>query len=198
MQFTIIGCGGHARSVADVILHNNEKSQITFIDENAKDGEVIYGFAVLKNTQDMRNAFIALGDSAKREKFYNIYNNNIISVLSKTCNVGVDAKIENGVFVGKGVHIGPQVLIKKGTIINTHSVIEHEVEVGEFSHISVNATLCGKVKVGNNCFIGAASVIKDGVSICDNVIVGCGSVVVKNITQSGTYIGCPAKLINNN
>ena len=45
------------------------------------------------------------------------------------------------------------------------------------------------------CFVGAGSTIKDNISVCDNVIIGAGSIVVKDIIESGIYVGCPVKKI---
>ena len=47
--------------------------------------------------------------------------------------------------------------------------------------------------IGDNVFLGAGTTVKDGVEICSDVVVGAGSCVVKNIEQSGIYIGIPAK-----
>jgi acetyltransferase-like isoleucine patch superfamily enzyme len=33
------------------------------------------------------------------------------------------------------------------------------------------------------------------VMICDNVVIGAGAVVTKNITESGIYVGNPARLL---
>jgi len=60
--------------------------------------------------------------------------------------------------------------------------------------IALGTVVGGSVKMGKNCMIGLGCVIRNGVSICDNVIVGMGSLVVRDITESGIYKGCPAKL----
>ena len=43
--------------------------------------------------------------------------------------------------------------------------------------------------------IGAGATVKNNTSICGECIIGAGAVVVKNIDQSGTYIGVPARMI---
>lgn len=197
-NYIILGCGGHARSVADIILSNDSTSNIVFVDKNARNGEKIYNFPVLNDfsiIKNKENIVLGIGDNKTRKELYNIYEKYIISLFSKNTYFGYDCKIGNGTFITDNVHLGPSVSIGKGCIINTHAVLDHEVSVGDFSHISVNATLCGKVKVGNNVFVGAGAVIKDGISICDDVIIGAGAVVIKNIVEKGTYVGCPAKKI---
>ena len=194
-NYVIFGCGGHARSVADVILSNNKDSQIVFLDKNAKDGELIYNFPVLKDVENKQNIIIALGDNLKRKELFDHYKDDIVSIISNDSYIGFEAKIGNGTFIAHNAHLGPSVEMGKCCIINTHSVLDHEVKVGDFTHISVNATVCGKCKIGSNVFIGAGSTVKDGITICDNVTIGAGAVVVKNIEKCGIYIGCPAKHI---
>ena len=45
MKVVILGCGGHARSVADVLLDLHADAEVVFVDENAAEGERILGCA---------------------------------------------------------------------------------------------------------------------------------------------------------
>jgi acetyltransferase-like isoleucine patch superfamily enzyme len=57
------------------------------------------------------------------------------------------------------------------------------------------------VDIGGNCeicdkvFIGSGATILPGIKIPENTIIGAGSVVFRNIKESGTYVGNPAKKI---
>lgn len=188
----IIGCGGHARSVADVILNNDPSAQLIFVDENARDKETIFGFPVVKSLpQDARNIFIAIGDNEKRRKMSE--GKKLISVISKTAYISPTAVIEDGCFIASGAHIGPFVRIGTGTIINTNAVVEHEVQVGEFCHLAPHTTVCGRTTIGDDVFIGAGATVIDKIDICSNVTIGAGGVVAKNIEISDVYVGIPAK-----
>ena len=46
-KWVIIGCGGHARSIADVILDNDQYADIVFLDKNAKSNEKLFGFPII-------------------------------------------------------------------------------------------------------------------------------------------------------
>ena len=188
----IIGCGGHARSVADVVLDNNPSQNLIFIDENTKKNEKIFGFPIIKKLpQNAKNIFIAIGNNNKRKILSQ--NKKLINIISKRSYISPTAKLSDGIFIGDGVHIGPMVEIGRGTIINTNAIIEHENIIKEFSHISVNSTVCGRVKIGDNVFLGAGATVKDGIIICDNTTIGAGGVVVKDITETGIYTGIPVK-----
>ncbi|MCL2888282.1 MAG: NeuD/PglB/VioB family sugar acetyltransferase [Elusimicrobia bacterium] len=189
-KIILIGCGGHARSVADVLLFNNPAAEIIFVDANATNGEKILGFPVLKKIPaGAANIHCAAGDNEKRKTLWRQTN---ISVVSKDAYISPSAKIGRGVFIGHRAHIGPLTEIGDGCIINTSSVIEHESKVGNFSHISVGTLICGRCKIGGNVFAGAGSVVKDGITVRSNVTVGAGASVVKNITKAGVYVGVPA------
>jgi len=40
----IFGCGGHSRSVTDVILLNDPETLLVYVDDNARENETLYGF----------------------------------------------------------------------------------------------------------------------------------------------------------
>jgi acetyltransferase-like isoleucine patch superfamily enzyme len=49
-------------------------------------------------------------------------------------------------------------------------------------------------KLGNRVSIGTNATVLP-VMICDHVVIGAGAVVTKNITESGIYVGNPARLL---
>lgn len=202
-RIAIIGCGGHARSAADIIMDSFPCCEISFYDENAaagehilnkyeKSGVPVYPLEALESTDTA--LFIAIGDNKQREEYSEKYGTygNIASVISKRAYISPFAKTGQGCFVGHGAHIGPEALVGDYAIINTAAVVEHEVMIGAFSHISVKAAVCGRCRIGRNVFVGAGAVIRDNIKICDNVTIGAGAVVVKDITSPGIYAGVPA------
>ena len=189
----IIGCGGHARSVADTVLDNSPDAEIIFVDKNAKKNEKILGFSVIKKLPETAsNVFIAIGNNEERQKLSR--HCKPISIISKRAYVGSEAIIGNGCYVGNGAFIGSQCKIGDGTIINTNAVVEHECQVGQYCHIAPNSCICGRCFLGDNVFLGVGSSIKEKITICSDVTLGAGCVVVKNIATPGIYMGVPAVL----
>ena len=205
--YAILGCGGHARSIADVILNNDINANFLFFDDNAKAEEYIceQRHPVLKlanNTEYLKKAekiFLGIGDNIARKEIAESLSCDlkckISCLIDKNAHVGFMSEIGKGTFVASFAHIGPETKIGDGSIINTNAIVEHECCVGDYCHISVNSTICGRCHIGNNVFLGAGAVIKDYISICDNVTIGSGSVVIKDISESGIYVGNPAKRI---
>ena len=198
----IFGCGGHARSVINVIRKMSEGVKIFLVDENARENESILECRVVRQYEMKENDayIIAIGDNAKRRAVYNSLveegSGHSVSIISVDSNIGMRAKIGQGTFVGINAYIGPQAEIGSNTIINTGSVIEHEVKIGNHTHIAPSATVCGRTRIGNNVFCGVGSIVIDNIEICDNVVIGAGAVVINNIVESGTYVGVPAKRIS--
>jgi len=197
-RLIIYGCGGHARSLADVALANGIEDLI-FIDDHAQPHEKLFGFDVVKKISDAahKNLIIAVGDNQQRAKLFESLQKNIIALISTNAHIGKNARIDKGAFIASGAHVGPNAKIGANTIINTHSVIEHDCMIGKHSHISVNAVVAGKCEIGDFVMIGAGATVINGIKICSNVIIGSGAVVVRDVTEPGTYVGVPAKLIKN-
>lgn len=192
----IIGCGGHARSVSDVLLANDPRVQIVFVDENAHDGEKIFDFKVVKNIK-IKDAFhVAVGDNEKRRVMIDkIISGTLSAIISKNAYIGKGCAICEGAFVAHKVFLGPMSRIGCGSIINTASVIEHETKIGRYCHIAPGSIICGRCNIEDEVFIGAGSTVIDKINICSNVIIGANSAVIEDIITPGTYVGLPAKKV---
>lgn len=197
-QLNIIGCGGHARSVADILLSSTPNTSIVFIDSSARANEFILGYPVLRNKSISKEeqTFIAIGDNQERyDYFLKNTGHHYINIISSKAYISPFAKIQTGIFIGNFVHIGPEASIGQFTILNNGAIIEHEVTIGEFSHIAPNVAISGRCHIGNHVFVGVGATIKNNVRVCSNVIIGAGATVIHDIIEPGTYVGTPAKKI---
>jgi sugar O-acyltransferase (sialic acid O-acetyltransferase NeuD family) len=148
--------------------------------------------------ENVKNAlFVSIGDNYIRKKVYIKFKNEkkaeFVTLIHPSANISNFTKIGENSFVSKNVVVNPMSTIGNNVIINTNAIIEHDCIIGDNSHIAPSTVLLGNVKIGSDCFIGANSTINPGITICDNVIIGSGSIVIKDIINSGTYIGSPVK-----
>lgn len=203
-ELVIIGCGGHGRTVLDVVLDIDPGAQVIFQDDNADSGEIIETkvpkrtFEVCRQLDSTSNRefFVAIGDNRKRRQVtHSLGGLSLATIVAKDATVGIDAEIGNGVFVGHLAVIGPFAKVGRGALINTRSHISHESTLGDFSQLTLDVTVGGRSQIGNDVYIGMRSCVFDGVTIGDNIKVGAGSVVTKSLEKPGTYIGSPARLI---
>jgi len=199
----IFGCGGHGRSVGDIVLFNNPDARIIFVDDSARVNEKIMGFDVARDIpeNDFYPCIGGIGNNIIRKLVFDQMSRNkrlkIISVISKTAHIGQYTQVESGCFVGNFCHIGPEVKVGNNSILNNSCVVDHEVTIGQHCHVGPNSTISGRSKIGDLVFVGVGATIIDKVSICSNVIIGAGSTVIDDIYEPGTYIGTPARKLPN-
>ena len=204
-KIVVLGAGGHAKVVADIII-KTKNILIGFLDDNVAIGNTIIRYnnqelKVIGKINDSIKLFnqykdlefiIAIGNNEIRKSLSNEYNLPYTTLVHPSANIGVDVKL------GKGTVIMPNVIINPGTnvgnhcIINSGAIIEHDNIIEDYVHVSPNATLCGTVKIGAMTHIGAGSTVKNNIEICGGCVIGAGSVVVKDILEQGTYIGVPS------
>lgn len=196
-KIILFGCGGHARSVADILIRNDPGVSLVFVDENAREHETLYRFDVIKHIESLDLPyFFAIGDNGIRKTQYDEFGvSGLISVISRNAHLGYKSSIGKGCFIGNSCHIGPEAEIGDNTIINSSAVIEHEVRIGKHSHIGPNAVVSGRSSIGDLSFIGVGAVVKDNIAICSEVVIGAGATVIKNIDDPGTYVGSPVRKI---
>ena len=185
-KIIIIGSGGHAKVVADIILArekelNEDLKIIGFLDDNFKNLKYdnIFNIPILGDLNNIDNF-------SKNEDYFFI-----IAIGSNE----VRKKISEKYVIMANVVINPNSTIGKHCILNTSSVIEHDNKLGDYVHISPNTTLCGGVNIEDNSWIGAGSVVRQQIHIGKDVLVGANSVVVKNIEDDCIVVGNPAKKI---
>lgn len=210
-NIVIIGSGGHAKVVADILLKRKEVLKeelniIGFLDDNFQNLEYreIFNIPILGNLElieEFKNKdyeyIIAIGNNLIRKKIAEKYSNLIYytAAIHPTAVIGNRVTIEEGTVVMANVVINSYSKIGKHCILNTSCVIEHDNEIKDYVHISPNATLCGGVVIKEKSWIGAGSNIKQGMIVGKNVVVGAGTVVIKDVENNVTAVGNPARIV---
>ncbi|MEK5026361.1 acetyltransferase [Paenibacillus sp. FSL M7-1046] len=203
----IIGAGGHGKVVADIANEMNIWDNISFIDNNLSVTECI-GFEVIGNTEDINtyindfDFFVAIGNNSTRELIQNKLEHDgasIVSLIHPQAVIGSNVKVGCGTVIMAGVIINSSSSIGKGCIVNTASSVDHDNIIEDYTHLSPGVHLAGTVKIGKGTWLGIGSIVSNNIDICSGSKIGAGAVVVNDITESGTYVGFPAKkLIKDN
>ena len=200
----IIGAGGHAKVIADIIYKSGD-NLIGFLDDNlANKGKEIYlGKKVLGTTKDIENYnknyfVIGIGNNSIRKKINNENNLKLYTAIHPSAIIAQDVKIGTGSVIMAGVVINPGTVIGKNCIINTCSSLDHDNLLEDYVHISPGAHLAGTVSVKEGTWICTGATIINNITIAQNNIIGAGSVVIKDINEeNGTYVGVPVKMLIN-
>lgn len=197
-KLVIIGASGHGKVVADIAIKNGY-NEIIFLD----DDESIYecgSYPIVGKSSEIgtidADVIIGIGNAGVRKRIQeSIPDEKMATLIHPDAVVAEDVVMGAGTVVMAGAVINPGARIGKGCIINTCSSVDHDCEVGDYVHIAVGSHLCGTAFVGNETWIGAGAIVSNNVSICPNCMIGAGAVVIKEIKESGTYVGVPAKRV---
>lgn len=193
MKRALVGYGGHAR---EVMVQMGLKLTC-FVD----DGYVVEGTQPLSTFNPEEYVLmVAVADS--KDRF------DIISRLPKETKyftwvhptaliMGNDVEIGEGSFIGAYSILTTNIKIGKHLILNRGNHIGHDCVIGDYFSAMPGAIVSGNVKIGECVYFGTNSSVREKITICDNVTVGMNAAVVKDINESGIYIGTPAKKIIN-
>ncbi len=202
-KIIVLGGGGQAKVLIDVLLQLPEYQVVGFLDDNEANTELLGVKRVGKLTvvdQALETNVLALGlghvghpDFLKRTvEMYTKAGFSFETIISPAATVSRFAKLGHGVVVAAGAVIQPLVEIADYCIVNTNASVDHDCRVGAFTHIAPGTAISGNVTIGASCLLGTGSRVIQGVKITDGCIVGAGAVVVSDCNESGTYAGVPA------
>jgi len=199
-QYIIIGAGGHAAVIADILLQSGCSIR-GFLDDAVAVGTEVLGTKVIGKLDfcmDNKDCLfiIGVGDNGIRKEISQSYPLDYGVATHPSAIIGLQVSIGRGTVIMAGCVINSRTAIGEHCIINTNASIDHDSVVGDFTHISPGAVLGGTVIVGSNSHIGIGSCVKNNINISDDVIVGAGASVVKDINTSGTYVGVPVRRVN--
>lgn len=190
MKKAIFGNGGHSREIQSYFDFEVD----IFVDDEYVDGNLLPLSEFDVNKYEI---LIGVSDSQLRKS--------IISKLPKETIffsfIHPSAIISGKVNLGKGCFIGPNCILTTNITLGDHSLLNrgnhigHDCIIGDFFSLMPGSIISGNNEIGNCVYLGANSTTREKIKICDEVKIGMNSGVLTDITQSGTYIGTPVKLL---
>ena len=202
-KLIMIGASGHGKVCADIALKLKKYDKILFLDDDENIKECL-GFPVVGKSTDAEqyineaDFFVAIGNGKIRKKVVEQLLDlkaTITTLIHPMAVIGSCVTIGRGSVVMAGAVVNPGSNIGQGCIINTCASVDHDCKLEDYVHVSVGAHVCGTVEIGECTWIGAGVTVKNNVKISNDCMIGAGAVVVKDIDETGTYVGVPAKLI---
>ena len=116
--------------------------------------------------------------------------------------MGENCRVHSHVWIGENVKMGNNVKIQAFAFIPDGVTIEDDVFVGPHSVFTNDKFPPSgrenwlKTKVKKGARIGAGATIICGVVINEKALIGAGSVVTKDVPVGATFVGIPARDIN--
>ncbi len=204
----IIGGGGHARVLYD-ILRMNSFSVMGYADRHPKedfDLKYLGDDQAIVNKYDPQQVRLVNGvgsikQPVQHQEIYERFRNlgyRFCAVVHSQSIVSSYAQYGEGTQIIGGCVINAGTVIEENVVINTSASVDHDCFIRAHSHIAPGVIISGAVKIGRGCHIGCGATIIQGVSIGDGVIVGAGTLVLKNIQSGRTVWGVPGKVYSIN
>lgn len=191
MKLALFGYGGHAREVAAQI-----EEPVTFYVDDKYANDIAKPISKFNPKEELM--LIALGESSDRKKVADKLpeTTNYFTFIHPTAQI-MDSNIEigEGGFIGANSILTTNIKLGKHTLLNRGNHIGHDCIIGDYFSAMPNSVVGGNVHIGDKVYMGSCSNIREKIKITSDVIIGMNAGVVKNIEESGIYVGVPVKKI---
>jgi UDP-perosamine 4-acetyltransferase len=207
MKIIIIGSGGQARILHEILSYDRNFEIVAFVDYLPRSGkENIKGIPILGDhsvvpgliKKGVKGIIIAVAANDIRAAHFEKFRSmglEFINAVHPTAKLAASVRLGSGVTISMGAIISTGVNIADNVLINTGAIIDHEDEIQEHAHIGPGCSLAGRVIVKRGATVNIGSVVRENLTIGENAVIEPGSVVLESIPDGAYASGTPAKVI---
>ena len=199
----IIGTGGHAREVAEIVAAMLAAGRCGpllgwLTDAREQHGQTVLGLPVLGPPEWLHGqaagAIIAIGDNAARQRIAGRISADWLAAISPHAIVSPHASVGPGAMIFPGAVVGPLAAIGAHAILNVGASVSHDSVVGDWANLNPGARVAGNASVGAGASLGMGASIIQGRAIGAWAVIGAGAAVVRDIPGHVTAVGVPARV----
>ena len=202
----ILGAGGHAQVVADILLRAGEAGvpvkPIGYLDDNpALTGQSRLGLPILGGLNQRHKiahdaVILGVGHNPTRMALFEELSQqgeSFITACHPRAIIAPDVVLGPGTVVCAGAVINPDSRIGTNVIINTAASVDHHNRIGNHAHIAPGVHLGGDVVIGAGALVGIGATVMPQRNIGAWSTVGAGALVHQDVAARMTVIGTPAR-----
>lgn len=201
----IIGAGGFAVQISDVLEQLGETSRAYFDDTPNARTHIFESFPIFKTIEQIAGYIgsaddrfvLGTGNPKLRRRFYGELMSlgaKPYTVLSPEAHFGkYELSIGAGSCVLTGCVIESTVQIGTGCLINLLTTVTHNTVIGNFCELSPGVRISGGCMIGDEVFIGTGAILLPGVNVGDRAVIAAGAVVTKDVASDMMVAGVPAR-----
>lgn len=208
-RIVIVGTGGHAREVHELIEDINAAAPtweiMGWLDSNtATHGTTVHDLSVLGDIDWLRanpNVYVtmAIGAPPTRRRVVEsaraLGHTRFATLIHPTALIGRRVEIGEGTVICAGVITSTDYRLGQHVLINRMATVAHDDHLHDFVTIAPSAVISGNVTIGEGTDLGTNATVNQGVEIGAWTIVGSGAVVTKSLPANCTAVGAPARPI---
>lgn len=204
----IIGARGYGREVYNLAVQctgfGKEYIVKGFLDDKTDALDDFVGYPeILGNVEDYvieeSDIFTcALGNVKWKKHYVNLIlskGGEFISLVHPTTIINFNVKIGKGLIVFMYSIISNDCLVGDFVTIQGFVAIGHDSEIGNWVHLNAYSFIGGYSFIGDEVTLNTRATVLPKVKVGKNAVVGAGSVVLRNVLESTTVFGVPAKKI---
>ncbi len=198
----ILGAGGHAKVVAD-ILQQQGKPLAGFLDDNPSLwGTIFAGFPVHGAIHDIARfqptgLIVGIGSNRARKQVVDslgaVPPELWVNAIHPRAIVADSVRVGRGIVIAAGAVINPDAILGNHIIVNTTASIDHDCSIGDYVHLAPGSHLAGEIQVGEGALVGVGAVVIPGITIGGWTVIAAGAAVVRDIPAHVVAKGVPAR-----
>jgi sugar O-acyltransferase (sialic acid O-acetyltransferase NeuD family) len=191
MKLALFGYGGHAKEVAAQIGQD-----VTFFVDDEYVNEVTKPISEFDPSEYVM--MVAVSDCIDRSVIVNKLpkETEYFTFIHPTALI-----LDDEIIIGEGSFVGANSILTTNIQIGNHAILNrgnhigHDCIIGNYFSAMPGSIVSGNVHIGNGVYLGTNSSIIEKKYLLHDIVIGANSVVIRDITESGTYVGVPAKKI---
>jgi len=208
MKILILGAGGHAQVVADILFQQKKTDsnlQLLGYLDDAPDlvGRTVLNLPVLGALDRLPmiehdSIIVAVGANQTRARLFSLLREKgerFANAVHPTATIATEVYLGSGVMICAGVVVNTGSEIGDNVILNTQASVDHHNRIASHAHIAPGVHLGGSVTVGVGGMVGIGASVIPGCTVGSWAVVGAGAAVIHDIPPGATAVGVPAHVI---
>ena len=210
IQVVVLGAGGHARVLIDVLEAQGGATIVGLLDADARRWGTEMSGCFIRGGDDRLPELAAAGAThfavgvagigpgpLRARLFQSAIERGLVplTVVHPSARVSPRAVLEAGAQVFPGAIVNAGARIGANAIVKAGALVEHDGQVGAAAHVASGACLAGGVTVGAGAFVGAGATVIQGIRIGAAAFVAAGAVVVRDVPENALVAGVPARIL---
>jgi len=195
----ILGAGGFAKEVADVVLRTGHEIAGFFEEEPSGRERPPRGAPLLSEIPKagFDGIVVGVGDCALRRRFFDLVAGDYEcpALVDPSAVVSGFASIGKGSLVMQGCVVNADARVGQNVLLNVGCCVAHDCTVGDHAHLAPAVMLGGGSHVGAGAFCGTSAVVLPEKRVGDWAVCGAGAVITHDIPDGALAQGVPARVV---
>ena len=141
-MLVLIGAGGFARTLTDIVRQTKQFDHIIYLDDTLKDGVSGCCSQYVNYISDETAFFPAISDNKLRKSWIDLLHKRqtkLATIIHPSAYVSPTVQIADGVAILSGAIVNTGCCLSSGVLVNCGAVIDHDCLIESCAHIKPRA-----------------------------------------------------------